>query len=459
MKFVRVLGLSVCLGAAALTANIMGAPVISMATAQEAVSLDDVLRAIRREQGQVSEENRQREAEFRQRRNQQQAELNRLRQQVAAAEARSNQLESEFNENEREIAELDAQLAERQGEFGELFGAARSTAAETRAQLESSLISAQIPGRGDPLTEIAQSRTLPRIDQLRSLWLVQMEEMLQQSKVARFTAGIENKEGLSEDRDVVRIGPFTAFSGSNYLKYDISTQRLVFLQRQPGQEARSAAGRVFNYDGDGVVKGVIDPSSGQLLSLLVEAPNLVERINQGGLVGYIVIGLAAFGVLIGVWKLITLNATQGAVKSQMRKQKPNKGNPLGRVMMAYEANRNADVETLQLKLDDAILKELPKLEGGLNTVKVLAAVAPLLGLLGTVTGMIQTFQAITLFGTGDPKLMAGGISQALVTTVLGLVAAVPLLLLHSFANGASRRVSQILEEQAAGMIAEHAENR
>ena len=128
-------------------------------------------------------------------------------------------------------------------------------------------------------------------------------------------------------------------------------------------------------------------------------------------------------------------------------------------MQMYAGDRDADMETLQLKLDYAVIKEVPKLEGALNIVKVLAAVAPLMGLLGTVIGMIVTFQAITLFGTGDPKLMAGGISQALVTTVLGLIAAIPLLLLHAFAANASRRVSQVLEEQSAGMVAEYAEGR
>ena len=212
-------------------------------------------------------------------------------------------------------------------------------------------------------------------------------------------------------------------------------------------------------EGQGFVRGVIDPSMGQLLGLLVQTPNLIERVDQGGVVGYTIIGAAILGVLVGTWKLFSLYMTQMAVSGQMRKKKASKGNPLGRVMMAYDANRDADVETVSLKLDDAILKEVPKLEGGLNLVKVLAAVAPLMGLLGTVIGMIQTFQAITLFGTGDPKLMAGGISVALMTTVLGLIAAIPLLLLHSFAASSSRRTSQILEEQAAGMIAEHAETR
>ena len=185
----------------------------------------------------------------------------------------------------------------------------------------------------------------------------------------------------------------------------------------------------------------------------------LKRIAQGRSVGYIILGILAFGALLGVYKLVTLWGVGGAVRSQVRRQKASKGNPLGRIMLAYENAQSKDTETVALKLDDAILKEVPRLEGGLNLIKVLAAVAPLLGLLGTVIGMINTFQAITLFGTGDPQIMAGGISEALVTTVLGLIAAIPLLLLHAFASGAAKRVTQILEEQAAGIIAEHAEGR
>ena len=117
-----------------------------------------------------------------------------------------------------------------------------------------------------------------------------------------------------------------------------------------------------------------------------------------------------------------------------------------------------DTETLELKLSEGVLKETPKLESGLTLLKIIAAVAPLMGLLGTVTGMIITFQAITIFGAGDPKAMAGGISGALITTVLGLlVVAIPTVLLHTVVNGRAQRVIHILDEQTTGMIAEHTE--
>ncbi|MEC8351463.1 MAG: MotA/TolQ/ExbB proton channel family protein, partial [Pseudomonadota bacterium] len=102
-------------------------------------------------------------------------------------------------------------------------------------------------------------------------------------------------------------------------------------------------------------------------------------------------------------------------------------------------------------------REMPKITRNLTLIKIISVVAPLLGLLGTVTGMINTFQAITLFGTGDPKLMAGGISQALVTTVLGLVVAIPTVFLYTLLNTRSKNMLLILQEQSAGIIAERSE--
>lgn len=418
-------------------------------------SLDQVLRAVREERRAVSEENRAREERFQRDRTQQQAELTRVRTQVREAEAEASRLEGVRNALDRQLGELKAQLAERQGEFGELFGAARAAAADLNELLGDSLISAQFPGRGDALVRIAQADSLPTMQELEVLWFTLLQEAGEQAKVVRFDAPVIGTDNLPKTESVVRIGPFTAFGDRGYLALDNGTLR--YLARQPGGGAVAAAKRVSNHTGSGVVAGVIDPSLGTLLSLVVETPNMRERIAQGGGIGYAIIVVAIFGVLLAVYKWFTLTLTARKVRTQMRSDTPSEDNPLGRVMLAYQQNKGSDVETLQLKLDDAVLKELPSLESGLNLVKVLAAVAPLMGLLGTVIGMIVTFQAITLFGTGDPKLMAGGISQALVTTVQGLVAAIPLLLLHAFASGASRRIAQVLEEQSAGFVAAAAE--
>lgn len=447
MKLFKLASISLIAGVAAISADMA-------ASAQ--VTLDQVLRAVRQERTEVSAENRQRIERFRAERNQQQALLTQVRNQVAAAEAESTRLEGVMDQNKEAIAELDQELASKQGEFQELFGAARTAAADLNAQVERSIISAQFPGRGQMLNELARTEKLPTEEQLRDLWDIMIQQMAEQGKTVTFPARIVQASGEAAEAEVTRIGPFVAFSKGKYLTF--RDGKLSFLARQPASDITGAASRVANASGDGFIRGAIDPSLGTLLGLVVETPTLSERIDQGRFIGKVILVAAALGVVLGIYKWVTLTMTAGAVRSQVRRKKASKANPLGRVMLAYENTQSNDVETVALKLDDAILKEVPKLEGGLNLIKVLAAVAPLLGLLGTVIGMINTFQAITLFGTGDPQIMASGISEALVTTVLGLVAAIPLLLLHAFAAGAAKRISQILEEQAAGIIAEHAES-
>ncbi|MFQ5563169.1 MAG: MotA/TolQ/ExbB proton channel family protein [Parvularculaceae bacterium] len=459
MKFFKLAGLSLFVGVAAIGMNIAGGNIFTPASAQQQITLDQVLQAVRRERSEVSEENRQREQRFLRERNNQQAELNRVRRQVAAAEAESTRLEGVMEANQAEIDRLDVLLSEKQGEFQELFGAARSAAGDLSAQLRLSLISAQYPGRSEVMAELAQTETLPTEEQLRDLWEMMVQQIVEQSKVVKFNAEVVAANGKATTEEITRIGPFVAFSDGKYLTYKSERGHLEFLARQPGGDVTGAASAVERATGDGFVRGVIDPSLGTLLGLVVETPTAIERVKQGRFVGYTIIVVASLAALLGIYKWVTLTMTAGAVRSQVRRKRASKSNPLGRVMLAYEATQSNNVETVALKLDDAILKEVPRLEGGLNLVKVIAAVAPLLGLLGTVIGMINTFQAITLFGTGDPQIMASGISEALVTTVLGLISAIPLLLLHAFASGAAKRVTQILEEQAAGLIAEHAEGR
>jgi biopolymer transport protein ExbB len=165
------------------------------------------------------------------------------------------------------------------------------------------------------------------------------------------------------------------------------------------------------------------------------------------------------GLLIGLYKFLTLSTIGAKMSKQLKNiDTPNTKNPLGRILTVYQANKAADVESLELKLDEAILRELPSIDRGINIIKIFAAIAPLLGLLGTVLGMIETFQQITLFGTGDPRIMAGSISMALVTTAQGIIAALPLILVHSFVAAKAKSIVHVLDEQTAGFIATSAES-
>ncbi len=421
-----------------------------------AQSLQELLDRVKSGRATDNRVNQERIRDFQQAKAQQQRLLNEAKAAVKREERISERLEASFQENEIRLAELTAVLEERLGAFGELFGVVRQVAGDTRGQLRQSLVSSQLPEREIEIDKLAQSTELPELSQLELLWFTLLQEATQQGKIVRYEAPVVTVDGNENLAEVVRIGPFTALSDGKFVDYLSETQRLTELARQPGSMFVGAADDFFDND-RGIETAAIDPSRGALLGLLVQTPSLGERINQGGLVGYVIISLLIFGIIMAIIRIVKLSITATQVKNQRNTSTADPSNPLGRIMEAYNQNKALDVENLQLKLDDAILKELPNLERGLSTIKVLAAISPMLGLLGTVTGMIETFQAITLFGTGDPKMMAGGISQALITTVLGLTSAIPLILLHSIASGRSKAVIEVLEEQSSGIVASHAE--
>jgi len=454
--------IKLALGAALIAGGMSTVSLPSYAQDAEAkpVTLDDLLQRVKRGRVMENRENKAREERFKRERDNQRALLKEAEDEVAREEAISDKLEKKFNENDIRIGDKEQQLADRMGEFGELFGVVRTVAGDTEAQISNSLISSERPGRTVYLRELAARKELPRIEELERLWSGLHEQMTLQGKNTRYQATVLNAKGEPTQAEVIRIGPFVSLNADGaYQRYISANEQVALLGRQPGGRYVSAGKEYADAQPGEVVPAAIDPSRGQILSLLVTAPSLRERIDFGGTIGYIIIAIAIVGILMALERIVTLSLVGAKVSSQIKKtDQPDAGNPLGRVLQAYKDNEAVDVETLELKLDEAVLKETPRLEARLATLKTLAAVAPLLGLLGTVTGMIETFQAITLFGTGDPKLMAGGISQALITTVLGLVAAIPIILLHSLANGRSRSVVAVLEEQSAGMIARHAED-
>ena len=234
---------------------------------------------------------------------------------------------------------------------------------------------------------------------------------------------------------------------------------LAELARQPSGPYTSWAEDLVASDA-GMMHFGIDPTGptgGSYLAAMINSPNLEERWHQGGYIGYAITAVGAFAFIIAIWRLIVLFGIDQKVTAQLKSPTARMDNPLGRVLSVHEANPTMDPETLELKLSEAILRETPNLENSLTLLKIIAAVAPLMGLLGTVTGMIITFQAITIFGAGDPKAMAGGISGALITTVLGLLVAIPTVLLHTIVNGRAKRILHVLEERTTGIIAEHTE--
>ena len=447
----------------AMAAALIAGPVKAEENEVEAASLADLLQMVR--DGKVVNQriNEQREAEFQANKADQQQALNNANAERRREEARSEQLEAQFEKNEQDIAAKQEILARRLGSLRELFGVLQQVSGDTRGVLEGSIISAEYPGRGEWLGEFAasmgKSSKLASIEEIERLWFELQREATESAKVTRFNAKVIKLGGEEVEQEVVRIGAFNLVSEGQFVTYDIDNGVIKELARQPAARFVSTAADLQGASG-GYTQFALDPTKGQLLALQVQVPSIEERIAQGAEVGYVIIALGIIAVLIAIGKFITLTITSGKVNAQAKDPgTPNDGNPLGRVLGVYAENKDVDSETLQLKLDEAILKEQPSINSYIAFIKIISMVAPLMGLLGTVVGMIVTFQAITLFGTGDPKTMAGGISQALMTTVLGLCVAIPTVLLHSIVHSRATSVMHILTEQSAGLIAEHAENQ
>ncbi|MCH9828353.1 MAG: MotA/TolQ/ExbB proton channel family protein [Gammaproteobacteria bacterium] len=420
-------------------------------------SLQELLNQTRTVRAQEEQLNKSREQSFLQDRNKQSQLLAEAKRAQAAEQQRSERLSAQFDANEKKLTELQTQLDAKAGTLGEMFGVVRQVAGDAASTIHNSLISAQFPEREDFLQKLAQSKALPSIAQLEQLWYEIQREMTETGRVVTFPGEVVTPDGEQTTQAVTRIGSFTAVSDGQFLNYLPESKVLSELSRQPASRYLSTAEDLQEAT-SGYVRATIDPTRGSLLAVLVQAPGLVEKAQQGGVVGYVIMGLALIGILMAIFRFFVLSAVGAKMSRQKRNiDSPSEDNPLGRVLSVYSKDPNVDTETLELRLDEAVLREIPPLEKGLSALKILAAVGPLLGLLGTVTGMIITFQQIQLFGTGDPKLMAGGISQALTTTVQGLIMAIPMVLLHAFLSSRSKALIQVLEEESAGIIAEHAE--
>jgi biopolymer transport protein ExbB len=423
--------------------------------------MQQLLELIQQGQARDSQEARQREAEFARRKNEQQNLLNQARAERSRQEQESERLEQLFEDQQAAIVAARAALDERLGALKELFGVLQTVSGDAQGRFSNSLTNVQYPDRGEFLVELgskmAGANSLASIEDIERLWFELQREITETGKTVRFDHTVTLANGEETQMSIARAGAFNLTGPVGYLQYDAGTERVSELQRQPEQSRYTSSAKDFASASESPVTLGVDVTRGGILALLVESPTIQDRINQGGIVGYCIIGLGIIGLLIAIVRFVGLTNASRKVAAQLKRDSASTDNPLGRVLAAYESNRNADTETIELKLSEAALKEMPGLTKGLLFIKVISVVAPLMGLLGTVTGMIKTFQVITLYGAGDPKMMAGGISQALMTTVLGLVVAIPMVLLHTIVSGQSRKVINIHQSQSAGLVAQHSE--
>ena len=409
--------------------------------------------------------NAEREAKFMANKNEQAAILAAEKRELARQERIADQLEAEYKKNEEILRVKEEAYQKELGSLVELFGHLQSSAGEAAVQFSGSLTSPQYGlERVDFLNELtskmSETTELPTIREIEGLWYELQREMVASGQVVSFDTTVIDVDGESSTCNVTRVGLFNAVCDGKYLEYVAATGQYAFLPRQPAGRFTKTAKSVGNADVGEQVRFGVDPTGptgGSLLANLIQTPSLAERAAQGREVGYAIIFVGLIGIGLAFWKLWSLYVLGKAVRAQSGSKTLDVRNPLGRVLKVGEENFSKDIDTLELKLAEAIMAERPSIERGIGAVRIISVVAPLAGLLGTVTGMIVTFQMITLYGTGDPKLMAGGISQALVTTVLGLLVAIPTTLLHSFTASSAKGIISVLEEQSTGILAERAE--
>lgn len=476
---------------AAMTgALVIGSFVVSTNATAQALNIDQVLSAARSGATKDRNAERARENQFKAGLNKEQGRLRSMTNERVRQERISKELEANFDQNDVEIAKLQEELQRELGDLKQLFGVIQLSASEAQEDYKTSIISAQYPDRSESLRQMVEKMAslteLVSIDEIEDLWLQLQNEMTEQGKVVTYNANVNyvvdyepvldaegnpvtNDDGkptgelkpVYEVREmpVTRVGVFNAVTGSDILTYS-DKKGFVALERQMGSDFTQASQSLQSSTAGSTTSFQLDPARGGLLQALVLKPSLDEKAKEGGIVGYVIMTLGVIALIIAVLRFLILMGVESSVKKQARDMKrPSLKNPLGRVLKVYQDNPKSDPESLELKLGEAMLKESPKINGWVMFIKIIAVVAPLLGLLGTVTGMIQTFQAITLFGAGDPQTMAGGISQALVTTVLGLVVAIPTVFAHWLVSNKAKNIEGILEEQAAGLIAQKYEGQ
>ena len=448
--------------------------------AKKAESLEELLQLIETRKLHESKKNKQRLAAFLKGKSEKRQLLSEADTELVRLQAIADKLDAEVKKNDIFIEALRVQRDKKLGTLRELFGVLQQQSSDASGHIRNSIASAQYPDRYQWLEDFSEkmgkSSELASIEEMEKLWMLLHQEMTVLGEVDAFEGIVVDASGEVRTQNIWRVGAFNLVGSDEYLVYNADTSDIERLQRQPSGRFTSTVDDLTSSPSNSLVAFGVDPTRGSLLSLLIQEKTLSERIGspfsflssdcylpfcdgQGGYVGSIIILGGLLGIFLAIERLFALYSISNSMKQQMKNPDDiSDGNPLGRIFGVYKQFKKSDVETLELKLGEAILSEMPSITRNIQLIQVISVVAPLLGLLGTVIGMILTFQAITLFGTGDPKTMAGGISTALMTTVLGLCAAIPTVLLHSVVSARSKSILHVLEEQSSGIVAEHAES-
>lgn len=344
-------------------------------------------------------------------------------------------------------------------------GIFRAALRNSMAQFGKSPVTSLHPGRYAQIEELASGELFFGIQEMQKYTALLFADIRDTGRTESGTAQIIDLEGRSVEQRLFRAGGF-------FLGYQNGDKGIFALPQGKlpptsllGSKRASAALSSWLSGQSEILP--MDITGGTAFNAIQHKQGVDEWVKAGGVLLYPIIIAGLIGVLVALFKTIHL-FSQKKISAKRRKELSLlvtetslgiycsiklRNSPAARVMYACLQSKDKGLDAIDSSMEEAILREQSRLERFLSGVGILASIAPLLGLLGTVTGMINTFQAITIYGTGDPRMMSTGISEALITTQAGLGVALPLLLAHHFLK---RRVATLIadmEEAGWGMTA------
>jgi len=397
------------------------------------------------------------------------AAISKLKSENQVLDKRLREIEAQLIEKSEQEKLLIEKLGEASSEIRELVGFVRVSARDLEGNLNQSPQSAFFPDRGGILEAIKNEQKFPDMADIEQMASLLFDEIDLSGAVSVRKATIVDRNGTEVEAEILILGNFTAAyrhaSEIGFLLYSDTSKRFFALSKLPGSGIQKRLASYMDGQSD---YSPMDISRGGALRQLTHQLSLMEQIPQGGPIVWPIMFILVLGVLIVAERgyflhRYNINADYfmqciaGSISrgkwdecKTMCLKHENKAVP--KIILAGLKAREMDRQDMENALQETILGEIPRLEKFLSTLGVLAAIAPLLGLLGTVAGMIETFHVITYFGTGDPRMMSGGISEALITTMLGLSVAIPLMLCHTLLTRRVDTITAQMEEKAVSFV-------
>jgi len=315
-----------------------------------------------------------------------------LKKDLKAAEDLSAKLINQFDENEKTLSELEEKLTLKLGNLGEMFGVVKQVSGQTRGEFKNSITNIDNPDRDLFLKNLAESKKLPDLSDISALWVELVKEIRNAETIKVFNTNVVSADGETKDLSILRIGTFSITHEGMFLKHLIDTNQVEFLPSQPSGVSKRKLKSLQN-ETEGTFVIDIDPTRGAILDKLIQKKTFFQRIADGGLVGYVIILLGLGGVALASERIYVLRNVLTNIREQEKTDNIDTTNLLGMLIETANNNINESLDSLELILDEKIQSITPTIEIRVKAIKLIATVAPLLGLLGTVIGMIETFQA------------------------------------------------------------------